>query len=445
MVDEQLSPVDLGILLAEHMGSLGIKWLQLMGMYLDLTEDDRRKLNKVYDRVKSQSKAQVYDFVEDSARTNPVLRDILGNIVSFDKTLGGGSVFSVHSTEMRDGSRWALSVERPGALFIAEEMEAFLEGVLDDMAARSPDDENIQLAKLLLRDALKWLALEIEDKDYERKNELFHMQNDYRSEYRNRFREPPAFRHRVATPAVRHTDDTKIRLEEEVDCLTLAQAELYEATDIGQKTVSREDAKEIASLCVQNFLYQVFETGLVHPDIHPGNVVLGAGNEVHLLDRKALLELTEEDRGFLKGLMLEAIGKRGHRSMVGKLVDRFASEMPEDQRKELAGKITSIVEGRLSSGDRTIEHYIAPALVELRKSGVEIPLDIELVFKSLLGANRIALWAGFGNLVEALTYNPAGAPDYTGLLKRVHPSISMSEVVKTGAALAAAGIRAKIQ
>ena len=311
------------------------------------------------------------------------------------------------------------------------------------MLQQRPDNADLQLAKLLLRDAVSWLALEIADRDYEQKNEIFWLHNDSRSGYAQRFRAAADFRYRLIIPELQHTGDTMLRLEQEVDCLTLAQAETGERTDFDAKTVSREDAREIAALCAQNFLYQVFETGLVHPDIHPGNLVIGRDNELHPLDRKALIEISDTDRVFMKNLLLDAMGAQGPAAVITRLANRFAAGMPKRDQQQLVARLGELVEQRRSSGAGAMEDYIAPVLLELRKAGVEIPLDIELVFKSLLGANRIAVWAGFDNFAQAVAYSPSGSTNYVDLLKRIHPSVGTIEMTRIGAVLAKAGLRAR--
>lgn len=444
IISERLSLIDLGILIAEHMGALGIKWLQLMGMYMELSEEDRKKINKVYDRVKSLSKIQVFDLLEQSAKTNSVLAKIFEDIVSYEKTLGGGSLFSVHEVIMQDGTRLALSIQRPGAMFIVDEMKELIEKILEDMIKNYPDDHNIRFAKTLLNDAVEWFLLEIKDTDYERKNMLFWMHNDSQSTYEHRFRADPSFRHQLSIPQLRHTGDTWIRLEEKIDCLTLAQAEIGDETDLEKKTVSVKDAKEISALVAQNFLYQVFETGLVHPDIHPGNVVLGHGQKVYLLDRKALIKLSQEDKNFLKILMLEAIGNNNYENMIRIFIDRYGKKsMQKEEKAQLIDKLVELIRSKNNTSNTSVENYIAPVLLELRKENIEIPLHIELVFKSLLGVNRISVWAGFKNLGEALLYSPNGTKDYVGLITRTNPSIGAFEIARISATLGMAVMKRK--
>jgi serine/threonine protein kinase len=383
------------------MGILGVRLLQLVGLFFELSPEDRQTLSHVYAKVQGQSKLQAFVVLRRETERNEVFRQLFNQIDKIKQMVGGGSIVTVYEVATKDGRRWAVGVKNPNAEFWARELLEFIQSIIQNMIEEDPANPQLQLLNRLLTDAFHWIGDEINDPDYLHKNERFFIHNDYRSQDENRFQASEGISWQIFVPQIQDTQTDWVRWEEFVEGVELVEfmnTEPAEDTDFQKKVLSREDARQVVSLIVQNYAHQLFVTGLVHSDVHPGNFLLTADRKVAILDRKNLLDFaSQEEKGLLEEL-INLIAEADKDKLIDFIARRFIPERGYDP--DLLARIKSQMANKFNP--EAPEEYIGSLLMASKKEGIEIPLKYLLVLKNILALNRLSQWAGYKNVVDAL-------------------------------------------
>ena len=419
-IGDQLTPLDLAIRLGEQAGSLGVRWLQMVGLYFDFSPEEREKINHVFDRVQGQNKLTAYQVIQREAGKHPEMRELADSVQSYNGMLGGGSIVTVYDVRDKDGLDWAVGVKNPNAEYRAEELKSVLQAVLEDLKGRMPENQFVELSQSLLEDAYQWIECEIEDEKYIEKTQRFSEQNDYRSSAENAFRPASGIDWKIRVPAIKDTGTNWVRWEELVRGRNLSQYRVVDTETGVEGELSRDDAKSAAATITQNFLYQLFENGLVHSDVHPGNFMLTPEREAAILDRKNLLEFNAEEQAFLLDVITTGAFQGGVRNLVEKFVSFFGVQDQGTDTQEVSRKIIEAIQ---TETNLSPENLISKILMLFKQEGQAVPLKWTLLVKNFLGLNRIAQWAGFEHFFEAMVFSPDGQ-DMTEIMKQVLPKTS---------------------
>lgn len=395
-ITEKMSPWELALTVGEKSGAVGTRMLQLAGQYFTIPEEYHQRLMNAYDGMKGQSRLQAYRVLTREAETIPQAAALRGNIAEIHPRIGGGSLMTVYEVTMKDGSRKALAVRNPNVEYHLGRTISLLKETITQATSKNPDNKDYQLLGVLLDDVEQWIVDELNDPTFEEKDDLFRQQNDSRFSQFNAGRS----RYKVFVPDVVHTGTRWLRCEDFVEGKNLTSLTQVEGeTNIMNGEISKDDYRDVTSLLVSNYVYQLMATGLVHSDVHPGNFRITADNQqIAVFDRYNLLELNSQDKVLLKGLVTSFIGG-GANAIRDRFID-YALTLPENQgylgtRDELVSDLSSL------SPQDDIEKTIVDNILLLKKRGLTIPLKISLIGKNLQALNRMSKEAGFTNIMQA--------------------------------------------
>ena len=133
----------------------------------------------------------------------------------------------------------------------------------------------------------------------------------------------------------------------------------------------------------------LFNSGVMHNDVHMGNLVLDANIErITFVDFGNVVELTPEDRVFLLKLVATVAAKHSKYfiEMFGELLGKGTPERRAFESKEMSAKVKAVVEQVISKGlaaDDTGYRFQA-LLSELHKLGVHIPAQVAAFVEGIL-------------------------------------------------------------
>lgn len=189
-----------------------------------------------------------------------------------DTPVAAGSIAQVHHAVLASGDRVALKIRRPGAKRKVARDLALLSRFAG-LAERLPACRDMPLQKIIGE-----ISAAVE------------AQLDFARETANTRRFQDMFRHQDA-----------IRVPKIHDALcrenVLVLEYFPELSSITQGDGLDEAGRQHAALTGLRALYRmIFDDGFVHADMHPGNVFLGEGDDIVLLDAGLVAVLTDKDQ-----------------------------------------------------------------------------------------------------------------------------------------------------
>jgi hypothetical protein len=202
--------------------------------------------------------------------------------------------------------------------------------------------------------------------------------------------------------------------EEYIEGHNLTQWDLLAEKQEGKET---PDRKEIISLLLKNIFHQL-QSGLLHGDIHVGNIRVTPERKIAWLDRNYLLELTPQDQQFLAGLY----GTAEPAGMIASYLCSFPEngEVNEEKLREaVQSRSSSRIESTTTNGAKRNgtmngagRHGDGPSLLyslsgivsDLYQAGGSLPLKPLLLAKNALAIDRLVQRAGFADWQEAVGY-----------------------------------------
>ena len=432
VLSDRVAPMKLAVLLAEQSGALGVRLLQLVGLYMSLSEEDRQIIAQVYDKVRGQSKLQAFRVIQREAKEHPALQALLDQLSELQQMIGGGSIVTVYKGVDTHGQPWAVGVKNPNAEYRAWELTQFANQIVDGLVARSQDNptfqDTLQLIKVLLGDAYEWIEAEINDADYIAKNQRFAQLHDARSTSTHRFQPLPGLGWNLLVPRIRNTETDFVRWEEFVEGADLIR---YMTPGEGHPQLPEDQKQAIVGVIAQDTIYQVL-SGLAHSDLHGGQLRDAGQQHLAIFDRKNLLTFNQEERQFLMR-MFQAMALGNFQSVVDQMATRFLGERAGDAalRTRLQERVTSTLD------PNEPERTIATLLITLKQEGMAVPLKWLLLVKDFLALNQMSQWAGFGHFLNAVSYSPTSPTQHVAafevLQRLVLPALAVPDTGEVGA------------
>ncbi len=392
---EQLTSIGLILQVAKRLGAPGVRFLQLLGQFIDLPDEYSDEFMDVYDSMVGQSRLSAYQLLK---RECP---EYVKRIKKFKPRVGGGSLMTVYEVELDDGAREVVKVRNPNARYFAERSIELLEKVLREL---SEEDERYEQALALLDDLREWIEGDLTDDAFAENDKIFRKTNDgYK---------PKKFNYKIRVFESHDSGSPYVIRERFVEGTDL--------TRINDTDLHQDERKEIAGLIIRNYLDQIKGsllkgTALVHADVHPGNFRVTGDKEVAILDRSSYIELTLEDR-----LLVNSLAKAGNIEERLKIFLKYLAKQEGNQHLKDAKeeeKIRSFVLSKLDTNKKDLEKAVLDIIVHLKRRNVKIPLKITLLVKNLHILSKWAKDAGFDSLQEAAEFNPKkqkGKADSTG-------------------------------
>lgn len=364
---------------ASRMGAMGVRFLQLLPLIVDLKPEYAAEFAEVYDRVKGQSKLAALALLE---REWP---ELWGEIAQVGETVGGGSVVTVYEAINKKGEQEIIKVRNPNIGYHLGEVYRFASQVLDILIAHSEKGEIYRAARLLLDDIYAWVQADIDFKDFLEQDRQFKTWTEELNLASGGYH--------LYVPRSFGAPSPYYAREEFVEGINLTQWETL--------VKQGHDMKAVVALMVKFYLMQVAQ-GRVLSDIHPGNAAVTADQRVAIYDRNFYLNLTPAERK-LVGLFLNPVG--GAKELAEAFYEYLAVN-GNGHREEIQSLVGEIV-AALKSQDWVAAQK---GLVRLKQLGIKMPLNFTLLLKNFQSLNQMARRAGFASLFEAAGYNSAESP-----------------------------------
>jgi len=383
---EKVSPMMVVKEMAQSMGSVGVRFLQLIGQYVEIPPEYEEEFSTVYDSIRGQLKYTAYQTLRREAlkeSATPELRNFWDSLEELSETIGGGSLYTVYAAKMRDGSQKVVKVLVPNAIsFIRESITSSREvakGLLN--TRKYKDSEGVKLAEVLIDDLEGWLIEDIRAVDYERDDREF-------SRLHNNISSGGGIT--IKVPNMTPTGTMYIKIEDYVPGQNLNT--LLEGGEGGPQL------KEIVKEVWEDFNRQIktpIETGerLVHSDIHKGNIRIVKENDgsiaIWWLDRGYYLRFDESEAELLS-LLMEGQFSMSDANKIIKYLNLLPQNSGLDFAKnpmfllEMAGKVSD-----LNGREKTPIQTALALMVEMRRKGVYIPLKWSLLLKNIVNVNNL--------------------------------------------------------
>lgn len=371
---ERMTATELIIEVAQRAGALGVRFLQLLPQFVNLTDEERDAFTRVYDDVYGQSKITALDVLE---REWPAFWD---SFERFGKRIGGGSLMSAYECTTTTGDRRVVKILNPNAEYHLQSAYAYIREIIDLLKTQSSGYET---AYFVLDEVNTWIKKDINFENFLEKDAAFRERN-------NGFR-VPGNRYRIKVPQTYGPGSKYFMHEEYIEGYNLTQWD----------DILREghDGKQIISLITHSTISQLM-SGVLHSDIHPGNYRVTPQGEVAILDRNFFIELTKEQQEFVQSLLNPL-------STPEYLLETFFAvcevRIDEETKMALTLSLLATVE-EIKQGNWNV---MIDFLVELRKQNIHLPIQVTLLFKNISSLQGLAHKAGFANIVEAYLYQPS--------------------------------------
>ena len=377
------------IKIAETLGSPGVRFLQIIGQYVELPTRLEESFQDVYDNVRGQGKLTACHTL---AREWPDFDPAVTRVVD---RIGGGSITTVYRCEMADGSMQVVKVVNPNAELHLQTTMDLLVTTFDALVQRRPD--RYAIARAVLDEIDAWIR---QDLTYDR---FWEQDPVFRQRYHGWHGEgdgPRLYIPESWSPSPDGSDNYHVKREEFVPGETLTRFRSDPDT-----------MKGIGSLLAKNYLQQIID-GLVHSDVHPGNFIVftdaeGSAN-VAVIDRNNYIELGPTEKVLLHTLQSSATAGN-HRATL-ELVTHYigASGSAQATAADIDEMTRDLALG-LNGRPRTLTTLVSQVMLTLKKHGFKVPLTLTLMVKNLNGLNHLVRRMGFETLSEAFEWRSAQA------------------------------------
>lgn len=380
--DKDMSVLDFVIDFAQNMGSLGVRFLQLLPLFTDLPKGYAERFNDVFDGVEGQTKLNALMTLE---REWPTMWETISKV---GDRIGGGSEMTVYDAETKDGKKIVLKVLNPNLIYLLENHFEFIAKIVDYLEQKDP--EKYRSVRLMLKIIKQWIQKDVSSlRDFVPNHNAFQENND-------NF-EVSGFDYMIDVPDAYGPPSGKFLAEEKVDGLNL--------TKWDELVKNGNDMKQVISLLVKNYIFQL-QNGLCHSDVSIGNVSITKDKRVVWLDTNWLLKLSPEVSGFVSMVLNPfQLSKMTPEQLTEKIIAISETKPDEENRiavNEASKKfLAEITQGKVES----FYEYLRA----LHSHQVELPIELELIFKNFHVFDQMAKRAGLASFLDAYMYDPTNS------------------------------------
>ncbi len=355
---------------AQKLGAPGVRFLQLIGQYVELPPHLEQSFNQVYDKVGGQSKITADQTL---LREWPEARN---RLLGLRERLGGGSLMSVFRTSDVDGKDLAVKILNPNSGHHTETTHKLLTEVFTIL---SEEDARFAPSITLLADIREWIRNDIDFEGFLEQDKQFRRKHDGYS---------IGGRHQIKIPVTYPPENKFFAQEDYVEGTNL--------TDVDRLRQQGHDVREVISLVTRNFLEQV-KDGQVHSDIHPGNIRITPEGNVVFLDRNYYLQFGLRDKLFLRSLQGSLNNTTRATELCLDYIQSQGTQVESDKRQRI------IEQARLLTEVTDPTDRLMRLSVILRKEDLRFPIKTTLLIKDLFYLDRMAKRVGFSGIAEAVS------------------------------------------
>ena len=397
--------IDVIVRAGEGVAPIGPRALQVAGQFFEMSSEDLSRLRSVYDNVPGGSKFNAFLVLEQLAHEYPEWNTFLHEeLVSINKRIAGGSMFSVFEIELRDGSTAILKVKNPNSEMWVREYANEMRNLLDYMEERGKI-RYAHVAKDLLNTIGVWILEDLNDPNYIEHDDLFSSQ----------FNNVIIGNTRFVISGNLSPYNEKAKLEVHAGSNYTLNKYLEDLAANDQKVKGREEAQNLVSSIRTYYINQITapvqkDMYLVLSDLHPGNFIVqkvqGDGaldNVLYVLDRGYKLVFDENDAKFARFLF--GTSNISSSSMLEQTIDYLLQTPENAELKLIRDELLGIVKRKMVFGEgkkkiRSLFERDTDKLVDsvdstlkafeiLTKEGVTIPLRIRIFLKNVVALKSL--------------------------------------------------------
>ena len=372
--ENPMEPLEVVLSFSRNMGAVGVRFLQLLGQYVDIPERYQNKFDESYDQIRGQLKFTAFQTLQREAThkdASKELKDFWGNLQHLSPMLAGGSLMTVYSAQMKDGSKKIVKILNPNAEEFIRQNILDARNVAEQLKDKNIKNQaNFNLARVLLGDLDKWLTDDINATNYDWDNALFEsVNNGFEAEGLE-----------FSSPATLITGTKYVKIEAFIE-----GKNLLEILQQGDKNLSKLMVSALKS-SFQHQLQTIEADGKtrVHSDIHPGNVRLGNDGKLYWIDRGYYLKFTAEEVSLIKPFLEGNFNLQTRMNALD-----FLLKLPENQGLKI-NKIklfTNLAKARIGKSGLNAVNEI---LLALKKESLHIPIRFSLLFKNIRALDKMA-------------------------------------------------------
>ncbi|MBF0253226.1 MAG: hypothetical protein HQL29_05355, partial [Candidatus Omnitrophica bacterium] len=408
---QSMEAIDVVVETCQSLGALGVRFLQVLGQYLPLSDEYEARFRDIYDNAKGMNKFTAWDTLLKAVERYPKnsgLKKYVESIVSIDEKRGGGSIVTVFKVSIKDPvtgeiRKEVLKIKNPNAEGEVKEVAGKAIKIVEELrkdAKGKKEKEQYDIALRMLKDIVDWIGKDINDPDFMKIDAV------YRAEHKN-FTSSNGMMLRI--PESMKPNNKDIKREEFVEGKTLNSI-LKNMTP--GNTENKNILKRATETVVENFIRDLNvpceidgkKAYVIHSDIHFGNYMLSQKNEVSMIDRNYYLVLDQKDSDFVKSIIVpKKSGKFKMMDNFDKLnnfIDYFVSVQKE---KRPVSKIERLKIAWSLKGRRSDLSLLVGLMQEMEKRGYDIPLKIRLIFKNLVSINSMLASAEAGKIEDYMS------------------------------------------
>ncbi len=356
---EKLTPAERVRLSFEELGPTFVKLGQLLATRPDLVpEEFAAEFSKLHDHVQTLP----FQVVEQ------VLAEEFGSQLyeyfeSFDpEPIGAASIAQVHRAKLKDGTAVVIKVQRPGIIHVINDdlsVLYFLAGLLEKYVEETRPYNPIQIVDEYFK------TLELETNFIVEANNL--------KRFSQNFSQEPD----IKIPKVYFELTTeRVLTMEALDGVPLSHESALLQPGV--------DSRELVKKCLRAYSKMVFNDGLFHGDLHPGNLFVMSHGGVGFIDFGVVGRLNHRSQSSVAAMLL-ALSKEDYE----KVAHEFADMAPFDERVNVdlfAKQLRDLVAPYygLSSKSVNIGKLLLRSSAVAARNYISVPAELMLFFKSMV-------------------------------------------------------------
>jgi ubiquinone biosynthesis protein len=343
----------------EELGPAFVKFGQIMGTRTDVLPAELiAELKKLQDHVKPVPFDEIHPVIDECC---PNHRELFLTIDEIP--VASASIAQVHSAVLRDGTRVALKIQRPG---IADLIETDLR-ILQSMAERAEQvfpDAQLYNPTGMVGDFAHQIHKELD----------FLLEARTAERMRHTFRDVQG----IHFPTIYR----------EYSCSRMLVMEFVEGVridDLEEISAMGLDPHAIGKRGFMAYLKMIFEDGFFHGDPHPGNLLVTKDGTIVVLDFGIAGTVRPEKRQMLISLLFALMNEDTER--VIRALEGFGVVIPKKSREPLQDDLFLLIQD-LGVGYSISQFNFALFVTELsgvmRRHRIRVPMNLMLLLKVLV-------------------------------------------------------------
>lgn len=341
----------------EELGPTFVKIAQILSTRPDILSDQYiEEFQKLQDEVKPENFGAILGILE--ANLGCPIADVFADFNQVP--IASASIAQVHQGRLHDGTDVVVKVKRPG----------IEDKIFNDLKLLK------QISKLIrfIPQSSVWDPGEVVDELWE----SLELELNFIHEAGNikRFQDFHSGVKYVKIPQIYPRYSTR-------DILVMEYIDGIKVSDKLALAAAGYDLEEITTKIIYNFMHQIFQHGVFHADLHPGNILVSK-NRIAYLDFGLVGELNQRLRGNFNRLLMGIV--QGDVGAIVNSIINIGIKKGRLDRSQLYSEIEHLYNNYISASiyDIDIPHLMEEIFRICRQNKIAFPRDITLLIKGIL-------------------------------------------------------------